>query len=87
MGAGAAVATGVGAAARKVIIEPFVRPPEDVLAGEPTWYASTCRQCASGCGIVVSVINGRAKKIEGNSLHPLNHGKLCARGQAGVQVL
>jgi hypothetical protein len=31
--------------------------------------------------------NGRAKKIEGNPLHPLNRGKLCARGQAGLQVL
>jgi menaquinone reductase, molybdopterin-binding-like subunit len=33
------------------------------------------------------VVNGRAKKIEGNPLHPLNRGKLCARGQAGLQVL
>jgi len=58
-----------------------------VLPGEPTWYASTCRQCPAGCGILVRVINGRAKKIEGNPLHPLNRGKLCARGQAGLQVL
>jgi len=70
-----------------VVIEPFVRPPEDVLPGQATWYASTCRQCSAGCGIIVRVINGRAKKIEGNPLHPLNHGKLCARGQAGLQVL
>jgi anaerobic selenocysteine-containing dehydrogenase len=33
------------------------------------------------------VINGRARKIEGNPLHPLNRGKLCARGQAGLQEL
>jgi anaerobic selenocysteine-containing dehydrogenase len=33
------------------------------------------------------VINGRPRKIEGNPAHPLNRGKLCARGQAGLQTL
>jgi len=84
---GATAATGFAPAVRHIILEPFVQPPEDVLPGQATWYASTCRQCAAGCGIVVRVINGRAKKIEGNPLHPLNRGKLCARGQAGLQVL
>jgi anaerobic selenocysteine-containing dehydrogenase len=32
-------------------------------------------------------MNGRAVKLEGNPEHPLNLGKLCARGQAGLQVL
>src|SRR3990172_5611610 len=85
--AGATVATGLAPAARRVVIEPFVDPPEETLPGQATWYASTCRQCPAGCGIVVRTINGRAKKIEGNPLHPLNQGKLCARGQAGLQVL
>jgi anaerobic selenocysteine-containing dehydrogenase len=85
--AGATVATGFAPAVRSVVLEPFVRPPEEVLPGRATWYASTCRQCPAGCGIIVRVINGRAKKIEGNPLHPLNRGKLCARGQAGLQVL
>ncbi len=39
------------------------------------------------CGIIVRVSNGRARKIEGNPEHPLNRGKLCARGQAGLQAL
>lgn len=82
-----AVAAGFGPAIRSIALEPYVRPPEEVLPGQDTWYASTCRQCAAGCGILVRVINGRAKKIEGNPLHPLNRGKLCARGQAGLQVL
>jgi menaquinone reductase, molybdopterin-binding-like subunit len=30
---------------------------------------------------------GLAKKLEGNPQHPINRGKLCARGQAGLQVL
>jgi anaerobic selenocysteine-containing dehydrogenase len=33
------------------------------------------------------VINGRPRKIEGNPTHPVNRGKLCARGQAGLQLL
>jgi anaerobic selenocysteine-containing dehydrogenase len=85
--AGATGVTGLGLQARRVLLEPFARPPEDSLGGEETWYASTCRQCAAGCGILVRVLNGRARKIEGNPLHPLNRGKLCARGQAGLQVL
>jgi anaerobic selenocysteine-containing dehydrogenase len=84
---GATVVTGFAPKLRRIILEPFVQPPEEVLPGEATWYASTCRQCRAGCGIVVRVVNGRAKKIEGNPLHPLNQGKLCARGQAGLQVL
>jgi len=85
--AGATAVTGLAPVARRFVIEPFVQPPEETLPGQATWYASTCRQCPAGCGIVVRTINGRAKKIEGNPLHPLNQGKLCARGQAGLQVL
>ncbi len=85
--AGAGVLTGMAPAVRRVALEPYVRPPEEELPGRATWYASTCRQCPAGCGIIVRVINGRARKIEGNPAHPLNRGKLCARGQAGLQVL
>ena len=30
---------------------------------------------------------GPREKIEGNPLHPINKGKLCSRGQAGLQAL
>lgn len=72
---------------RWVALEPYVRAPEEQLAGIPNWYASTCRMCPAGCGIIVRVMNGRAVKIEGNPEHPVNRGKLCARGQAGLQLL
>lgn len=84
---GTTAAVGFAKKVRQIVLEPFVQPPEEELPGRATWYASTCRQCSAGCGIVVRVINGRAKKIEGNPLYPLNRGKLCARGQAGLQVL
>jgi anaerobic selenocysteine-containing dehydrogenase len=72
---------------RWVDLEPYVRAPEEQLAGIPNWYASTCRMCPAGCGIIVRIMNGRATKIEGNPEHPVNRGKLCARGQAGLQLL
>jgi anaerobic selenocysteine-containing dehydrogenase len=86
-GAACAVLAGCQNPRRWVTLEPYVRPPEEQLAGVATWYASTCRQCPAGCGILVRIMNGRALKIEGNPEHPLNRGKLCARGQAGLQVL
>lgn len=65
---------------------PFLVAPEDgTVPGQADDYASVCRQCPAGCGILVRVSEGRAKKIEGNPLHPVNRGKLCARGQAALQ--
>lgn len=68
-------------------LEPSFRMPEEALPGDAVWYASTCGQCPAGCGIVVRVIEGRARKIQGNPEHPLNQGRLCARGEAGLQAL
>jgi anaerobic selenocysteine-containing dehydrogenase len=83
--AGAALA-GCKAANEKLI--PYLIPPDEgVTPGKADYYASSCRSCAAGCGILVRVSEGRAKKIEGNPLHPVNRGKLCARGQAALQEL
>ncbi|HSR32997.1 MAG TPA: molybdopterin dinucleotide binding domain-containing protein [Anaerolineae bacterium] len=86
-GAATAVMAGCQTPRPWVVLAPYVRPPEQQLSGVATWYASTCRQCPAGCGIVARIMNGRALKLEGNPEHPLNQGKLCARGQAGLQVL
>ncbi len=69
------------------LVESPVNLPEDLVTGTDTWFASACRQCPAGCGNIVRVMEGRAKKIEGNPNHPLSRGKLCVRGQAGVQAL
>jgi anaerobic selenocysteine-containing dehydrogenase len=75
-------------AERWVTLEPYVETPANgQRAGIPAFYATTCRQCPAGCGIVVRIMNGRAIKIEGNPEHPVNRGKVCARGQAGLQLL
>ena len=66
---------------------PEVVPPEQFSAGIATWYNSVCTLCPAGCGISVRTREGRAKKIEGNPAHPVNQGRLCAMGQAGLQQL
>jgi len=62
-----------------------VEAPDDMVPGEANWYASTCRECPAGCGIIAKNREGRVVKVEGNPLHPINAGKLCMRGQAALQ--
>ncbi len=85
--ASAAVLTGCGPASRYVKREPYMQMPEYTYNGLSTYYATTCRECAAGCGLVVRTSQGRAIKTEGNADHPLNLGKTCARGQATLHGL
>jgi anaerobic selenocysteine-containing dehydrogenase len=80
--AATAVLTGCGPASRYVTREPYTKMPEYTYNGQSTYYATTCRECPAGCGIVVRTMQGRALKVEGNPNHPVNQGKTCARGQA-----
>ncbi len=61
------------------------RASSDMVPGKATWYASTCRQCPAGCGVLAKNREGRVIKLEGNPLHPVNQGALCQRGQAALQ--
>lgn len=77
-------------------------PEEDLIPGMAAWKPSICTMCPAGCGLLVRVMQGDAevvrkgqlgilkmglaKKLEGNPAHPINQGKLCPRGQAGLQV-
>src|SRR6202522_1009509 len=77
-------------------------PEEELIPGIAVWKPSVCTLCSAGCGLLVRVMQGEAevvrhgqqglikmglaKKLEGNPQHPVNRGKLCARGQAGLQV-
>ena len=66
---------------------PYVIPEENITPGKAVWYASVCQECPAGCGVSVRVREGRAVKVEGNPLHPINKGALCARGQASLHGL
>lgn len=41
---------------------------------------SVCPYCGVGCGIVMSVVDGKVSKISGDKQHPSNFGRLCTKG-------
>ncbi|HWK10246.1 MAG TPA: molybdopterin dinucleotide binding domain-containing protein [Vicinamibacterales bacterium] len=64
---------------------PYFVEPDAVVAGAAAHYATVCRACPAGCGLIATVNNGRIIKAEGSPQHPIGGGRLCARGQASVQ--
>ncbi len=48
-------------------------------------FASVCPFCSIGCGVIISVKNGKVINIEGNPDSPLNEGALCSKGAALLQ--
>ena len=67
------------------LVESYVQPENFVVPGVGVYYASTCTQCASACGIMGRVREGRILKLEGNPLAATSGGKICGLGQAAVQ--
>jgi molybdopterin-containing oxidoreductase family iron-sulfur binding subunit len=77
-------------------------PDEEIAPGLATFKTSVCPICRAGCGTTVRVMQGDvetvrdgqagvvtmslAKKLEGSPRHPVNHGTLCPRGQAAIQL-
>jgi len=88
LGAAGAATSVVGCATGDVEkLIPYLVSPDNTVPGVSSHYATTCRECAAGCGLIVEVRDGRAIKAEGNPAHPVNKGALCARGQASLQGL
>lgn len=46
-----------------------------------------CQECTLGCGLLAYVKDDRVVDIQGDPAHPVNRGRLCARGLAFVQGL
>ena len=61
--------------------------PEDLVKGRDSWYATLGGQATDGEGVIVRVMEGRAKKIQGNPKYPVNQGKQSVRSEAGLQAL
>src|SRR5262245_50533692 len=77
-------------------------PEDDLEPGVATWKPSICPLCSAGCGVIARVMDGDAevfrngqagvirmalaKKLEGNPEDAISQGKLCARGQAAIQI-
>ncbi len=62
----------------------YNKKPEEVTMGKANYYASTLD---NGLGILIKTREGRPVKIDGNPEHPLNKGKIDARGQASLMDL
>jgi NADPH-dependent sulfite reductase flavoprotein alpha-component len=45
-----------------------------------TAVRSVCPYCGVGCGIVMSVADGKVSKVSGDKQHPGNFGRLCTKG-------
>ena len=84
---GAVACEGFGIRHGEFDLQSPVRLLEDLVKGNDNWYATLCRTCPSGEGIVVRVMEGRAKKIQGNPMYPVNHGKHSASCEAALQAL
>ncbi|MBF8748547.1 bifunctional nitrate reductase/sulfite reductase flavoprotein subunit alpha [Pseudomonas monteilii] len=41
---------------------------------------SVCPYCGVGCGIVMTVADGKVSKVAGDKQHPSNFGRLCTKG-------
>ena len=85
--AAAVIFAACGVPEDELLVQSSVEMPEDLVSGRDNWYATLCRECASAEGVVVRVMEGRAKKIEGNVDFPVNAGKHSARCEAGLQAL
>src|SRR6267142_2569544 len=83
---GAAAATSGCQQATEQIL-PLVVPNENLIPGVASWFATVCRECPAGCGVLARNREGRVVKLEGNPDHPVSQGTLCARGQAALQGL
>ena len=84
--AGATAATaGCQPAGEKIL--PLVVPSEQLVPGVASWFATVCRECPAGCGVLARNRDGRVVKLEGNPEHPVNQGALCGRGHAALQAL
>ncbi|MDR0480384.1 MAG: molybdopterin-dependent oxidoreductase [Gallionellaceae bacterium] len=64
----------------------YSTPTDYEIPSIGVYYNSVCGQCDAACNIMGRVRAGRVLKLEGNAQSPINRGKLCGLGQAGVQA-
>jgi MoCo/4Fe-4S cofactor protein with predicted Tat translocation signal len=85
MGASLALA-GVSACTRQPTerIVPYVRQPEDLVPGQPLFYATAMTIGGVATGLLVESHEGRPTKIEGNPLHPGSVGASDVFAQAAI---
>jgi thiosulfate reductase/polysulfide reductase chain A len=76
-----------GAAAASQIASAEIHPTGRRGDRRVELIATNCEMCFWRCGVMAEVADGKVLKLQGNPHHPLTKGKLCARGNAGTQLL
>jgi formate dehydrogenase major subunit len=74
-------ASGVGVTLKPVTA--YAKPLKVLYAREST---TICPYCSVGCGIIVSVRDGKVINTEGDPDHPINQGSLCTKGGSIYQM-
>ena len=68
-------------------IAPYVRQPEQIVPGQPLYYATAMEMGGAATGLLVESHEGRPTKIEGNPGHPASLGATDIFAQASVLSL
>lgn len=88
MGASVALAGASGCTVQpKEVIVPYVRQPEQVVPGNPLFYATAMSTARIATGLLIESHLGRPTKVEGNPQHPASLGATDAAMQASVLTL
>jgi molybdopterin-containing oxidoreductase family iron-sulfur binding subunit len=90
MGASLALAGVSGCSVRPApsgTMVPYVRAPEEVVAGRPLFFATAMTLGGCGVGLLVESHMGRPTKVEGNPDHPASLGATDLFHQASILTL
>jgi len=80
---------GLGACTRqpKETIMPYAKAPEDLVSGEPLFFATAMPLAGGAAGLLVESHMGRPTKVEGNPEHPASLGATDVYAQASILTM
>jgi molybdopterin-containing oxidoreductase family iron-sulfur binding subunit len=87
MAASAALAAGGCKGPPQEAIVPYVQMPEQLVPGNPVFYATAFVRRGLAHGVLVESNDGRPTKVEGNPLHPASLGATDVFTQASILQL
>jgi len=87
MGASLALAGFAGCPGPKQEVLPFAKRPEGRTPGKPQRYATAMDLAGSAVGLMVTCVDGRPVKVEGNPQHPQSLGASDMLAQAAILEL
>ena len=87
MGASLALAGAAGCRWEKRELRPFAKRPADRVPGQPQRFATAMDMAGQVLGLMVTCVDGRPIKVEGNPKHPTSLGATNAFAQAAILEL